>query len=54
MKIAPDVLATMTRAHYDEVARVDVSEIQPVINVMEKYGGLKPFPASDVIWTPPG
>lgn len=53
-KIAPDVLATMARAHYDEVARVDTTEIQPVINVMAKYGGLKPFPANDVIWTPPG
>lgn len=51
-KIAPDVLATMARAHYDDVARVDVSEIQPVINVMVKYGGLKPFPATEVIWTP--
>jgi hypothetical protein len=29
------------------------SEIQPVINTMAKYGNLKPFPANDVIWTPP-
>lgn len=53
-KIAPDVLATMARAHYDEVARVDVGEIQPVMNVMVKYGGLKPYPVADVIWTPSG
>jgi NitT/TauT family transport system substrate-binding protein len=52
-KIAPEVMATMARSHYDETVRVDVSEIQPVINVMAKYGNLKPFPATDVIWTPP-
>lgn len=51
-KITPEVAAVMARPHYDETAHVDVSVLQPVINTMVKYGNIKPFAASELIWSP--
>lgn len=52
-KITPEVAATMARPHYDEAGRVDSAIVQPVIDTMVHYGGIMPFPASEVIWTSP-
>lgn len=51
-KIEPAVAATMLRAHYDEGARVEPRLLQPVIDLLVKYGGLAPLSATDLIWNP--
>jgi len=50
-KITPEVAATMARSHYDE-SRVEPAILQPVIDVMVKYGSLAPVAAGDLIWSP--
>jgi NitT/TauT family transport system substrate-binding protein len=52
-KITPEVAAVMARAHYDDSGRLDPATLQPVIDALVKYARLQPFPASDLIWTPP-
>src|SRR5579885_15648 len=48
-KINPEILSQMTRSVYPE--RLDPAQIQPVIDVTAKYGGLPaPFPASEMIY----
>jgi ABC-type nitrate/sulfonate/bicarbonate transport system substrate-binding protein len=48
-KINPEILSQMTRSVYPE--RLDPAQIQPVIDVTAKYGGLSaPFPASEMIY----
>ena len=49
-KILPEVAATMARARYDESPRVEPAVLQPVIDVMVKYGSLAPVAAADLIW----
>ncbi len=49
-KIPPEVVTTMARARYDESPRVKPAVLQPVIDVMVKYGSLAPVAASDLIW----
>jgi NitT/TauT family transport system substrate-binding protein len=51
-KIPPETIATMSRSRYDENPRVEPDVLQPVIDVMVKYGGLKPMAATDLIWSP--
>ena len=51
-KIPPETIATMARSHYDESPRVEPPVLQPVIDVMVKYGSLKPVNAADLIWSP--
>lgn len=52
-KITPDVAAVMARAHYDDSGRLDPASLQPVIDALVKYARLQPFPASELMWTPP-
>lgn len=52
-KIDPQIAATMPRAHYDDGGGVDPRTIQPLLDIMVKYGKLAPFPAADLVWTPP-
>jgi NitT/TauT family transport system substrate-binding protein len=49
-KILPEVAATMARSRYDESPRVEPAVLQPVIDVMVKYGSLAPVAATDLIW----
>jgi NitT/TauT family transport system substrate-binding protein len=49
-KVDPAQMASWTRPHYVEAARVDPQLIQPVIDVMVRYGNVTPVPASDLIW----
>jgi NitT/TauT family transport system substrate-binding protein len=49
-KVDPAQMATWSRPHYVEDARVDPQLIQPVIDVMVRYGNVTPVPASDLIW----
>jgi NitT/TauT family transport system substrate-binding protein len=51
-KILPEVAAVMARARYDDSPRVEPRVLQPVIDVMVKYGSLAPVAAADLIWTP--
>jgi hypothetical protein len=51
-KIPPEVAATLPRSTFDEGPRVDAALVQPVIDLMVRYGSLKPFAAADVIWSP--
>jgi NitT/TauT family transport system substrate-binding protein len=51
-KINPDAIAGVTRAHYDEGDRVDVKYLQPIVDILAKYGKLTPFPAADLVWRP--
>jgi hypothetical protein len=45
----PEIAAKMYRAVYPE--KLEVSAIQPVINVTAKYGGLPAaFPATDMMF----
>src|SRR5581483_1815372 len=53
-KIPPETIATMARSRYDESPRVEPAVLQPVVDVMVKYGGLRPMAAADLIWTPEG
>lgn len=52
-KINPDVAAVMARDYFDESSRPDPKLLQPVIDMLMKYGKLTPFAASDLLWTPP-
>jgi NitT/TauT family transport system substrate-binding protein len=52
-KISPDVIAVMARDQFDESARPDPRLLQPVIDLMMKYGKLAPFTATDLLWLPP-
>jgi NitT/TauT family transport system substrate-binding protein len=48
-KMSPDVVRTMNRSVYPE--RLDPAQIQPVIDVTAKYGGLSAsFPASEMMY----
>lgn len=49
-KIDPAVIATMTRSHYGE--RLTPELMQPIIDSFARYTGFKPFPASDLLYTP--
>jgi NitT/TauT family transport system substrate-binding protein len=50
-KIDPERLSAMVRTHYAEA--FEPAQIQPVIDVSAKYGGLKaPFPASELFYRP--
>jgi NitT/TauT family transport system substrate-binding protein len=49
-KIPPEVATTMARSRYDESPRVEPAVLQPVIDVMVKYGSLAPVAATDLIW----
>jgi NitT/TauT family transport system substrate-binding protein len=49
-KIPPEAAATMARSRYDENSRVEPAVLQPVIDVMVKYGSLAPVAATDLIW----
>lgn len=52
LKLNPAVARSMSRAVY--ATSVDVALLQPVIDVMLKYGILtKPVAATDLIWRPP-
>jgi NitT/TauT family transport system substrate-binding protein len=48
-KITPEVAAKMVRTTYGE-GKVTPAEIQPVIDLAVKYGGMDPVSASDLIW----
>ncbi len=52
-KLSPDVLAVMARDKFDESTRPDPKLLQPVIDMLMKYGSLTPFSASDLLWQPP-
>jgi NitT/TauT family transport system substrate-binding protein len=52
-KLSPDVLEVMARDTFDEAARPDPKLLQPVIDMLMKYGNLKPFSATDLLWQPP-
>lgn len=49
-KLAPEVAATMTRVDY--ALTLDPDLLQPPIDAAVKYGGLRPLPANELIWTP--
>lgn len=48
MDLAQAVLTT--RAHYDEDARFDPQLLQPVIDVMVRYGKVAPIAPANLIW----
>ncbi len=50
-KIDPAVVATMTRSRFTE--RLTPSMMQPAIDTAAKYGSFAPFPAGELIYTPP-
>jgi len=50
-KIDPAVIATITRSHYADV--LTPALLQPLIDVSAKYGAFTPFPAQELIYTPP-
>jgi NitT/TauT family transport system substrate-binding protein len=52
-KINPEVAAVMARDYFDESGKPDPKLLQPVIDMLMKYGKLTPFTASDLLWTPP-
>jgi len=43
----------MARDYFDESGRPDPKLLQPVIDMLMKYGKLTPFAATDLLWTPP-
>jgi NitT/TauT family transport system substrate-binding protein len=51
-KLDPAIATTMARATY--TTSIDASLIQPSIDASARYGVIaKPFPASELLWTPP-
>ena len=46
----PDLVRASVRAEFGE--RLEPSELQPLINVTAKYGGIAAFPATDIVYTP--
>jgi NitT/TauT family transport system substrate-binding protein len=49
-KIDPAQATATTRAHYDEDQRFDPQLLQPVIDIMVRYGKVDPISASSLIW----
>jgi NitT/TauT family transport system substrate-binding protein len=49
-KMDPAQVAVTTRAHFAEDARFDPQLLQPVIDLMVRYGKVTPTPASSLIW----
>ncbi len=49
-KMDPAQVAQSTRAHYDEDARFDPQLLQPVIDVMVRYGKVAPIAPNNLIW----
>jgi NitT/TauT family transport system substrate-binding protein len=50
-KLDPAIVAAMTRSRYAE--QLLPALMQPIIDVSAKYDGFIPFPARDLIYTPP-
>lgn len=50
-KLEPDIVAAMARDTFDENDRPDPRLVAPVIDVLQKYGKLGPFAATDLLWT---
>jgi hypothetical protein len=42
----------MTRAHYDENDHLEVRYLQPLVDILAKYGKTTQAPATDLIWHP--
>ena len=51
-KITPETAATMSRAHYDENDHLEVRYLQPLVDILAKYGKTQQAPAADLIWHP--
>jgi NitT/TauT family transport system substrate-binding protein len=49
-RVDPEIVRASTRTEYGE--RLDPAQLQPLINVTAKYGGLTAFPAADIIYAP--
>jgi NitT/TauT family transport system substrate-binding protein len=49
-KLDAGTLKTMQRTVFAE--RLDVAQVQPVIDLTARYGGVPPFPASEVLFGP--
>ena len=49
-KLSEDTLKTMQRTVFAE--RLDLGQVQPVIDLTAKYGGITSFRASEVVFTP--
>lgn len=47
-KLSPDTLKTMPRTVFAE--RLDLSLVQPVVELTAKYGGVPAFPAADIVF----
>ena len=51
-KITPETAAATGRYTFDESDRPDPKLIQPIADMMRRYGKLTPFTESDLVWTP--
>jgi len=49
-KLDADTLKTMQRTVFAD--RLDLAQVQPVIDLTAKYGGITGFPASEMVFTP--
>lgn len=48
-RVDPDVVRAAVRAEYGE--RLIPAQLQPLINVTAKYGGLAAFPAAEICYS---